>query len=146
MLRFFKELFTLPFEFKEFAKQCYGIRYKSLPLAAIIGFIMGLVLTIQSRPTFSKFVAESWLSSILALSLLNKMTTVVTTPQCAGTIESGMGAELGAMKVTEQIDEMGVSTINPSKYLVIMRNLANTLMTQSYCRIDKQDVLYPEYR
>src|ERR1700683_548422 len=59
--RFFREVFKPPYEFGELIKQCYLIGYKSFPLVAITGFIMGLVLTIQSRPTLAQFGAESWL-------------------------------------------------------------------------------------
>lgn len=127
-LRFFKELFKPQFQFREFIRQCYAIGYKTLPLISITGFIMGLVLTIQSRPTLLKFGAESWLPSMVSLSLIREIGPVVTALICAGKIASGIGAELGSMKVTEQIDAMEVSAINPYKYLVVTRILATTLM------------------
>ncbi|MDQ8013811.1 MAG: ABC transporter permease, partial [Flavobacterium nitrogenifigens] len=102
--RFFKEVFIPPYETREFLKQCYVIGYKSLPLVAITGFIMGLVLTLQSRPTLVKFGAESWLPGMVALSLIREIAPVITALICAGKISSGIGAELGSMKVTEQID------------------------------------------
>jgi phospholipid/cholesterol/gamma-HCH transport system permease protein len=127
-IRFFKEVFKPPYEFKEFVKQCYIIGYKSLPLVAITGFIMGLVLTLQSRPTLAKFGAESWLPGMVALSLIREIAPVITALICAGKVSSGIGAELGSMKVTEQIDAMEVAAINPFKYLVVTRILATTLM------------------
>lgn len=127
-LRFFKEVFVPPYEFKEFIKQCYIIGYKSLPLVAITGFIMGLVLTLQSRPTLVSFGAESWLPGMVGLSLIREIAPVITALICAGKISSGIGAELGSMKVTEQIDAMEVSAINPYNYLVVTRILATTLM------------------
>lgn len=126
--RFFTNLITPPYEFKEFVKQCYLIGYKSLPLVGITGFIMGLVLTLQSRPTLAEFGAESWLPGMVALSLIREIAPVITALICAGKIASGIGAELGSMKVTEQIDAMEVSAINPYKYLVVTRILATTLM------------------
>ncbi len=126
--RFFKELIRPPFEIKEFLRQCYVIGYKSLPLVGITGFIMGLVLTLQSRPTLAEFGAESWLPGMIALSLIREIAPVITALICAGKIASGIGAELGSMKVTEQIDAMEVSAINPFKYLVVTRILAATLM------------------
>ena len=126
--RFFKELSKPPFEVKEFSRQCYAIGYKTLPLVAITGFIMGLVLTIQSRPTLAQFGAESWLPGMVALSLVREIAPVITALICAGKISSGIGAELGSMKVTAQIDAMEVSAINPYKYLVVTRILAATLM------------------
>ena len=126
--RFFREVVKPPYELKEFIRQCYIIGYKSLPLVAITGFIMGLVLTIQSRPTLAEFGAESWLPGMVALSLIREIAPVITALICAGKISSGIGAELGSMKVTEQIDAMKVSGINPYKYLVVTRVLATTLM------------------
>lgn len=126
--RFFKEIFKLPFPINEFFRQCYTIGNKSLPLVSITGFIMGLVLTIQSRPTMTKFGAESWLPSMVSLSLIREIAPVVTALICAGKIASGIGAELGSMKVTEQIDAMEVSAVNPYKYLVVSRTLATTIM------------------
>lgn len=126
--RFFKEVFKLPLHIKEFIRQCYAIGYKSLPLITITGFIMGLVLTVQSRPTMAKFGAESWLPSMVSLSLIREIAPVITALICAGKIASGIGAELGSMKVTEQIDAMEVSAINPFKYLVTTRIAATTLM------------------
>ena len=126
--RFFKEVLSPPYEIKEFFRQCYAIGYKSLPLVAITGFIMGLVLTIQSRPTLAEFGAESWLPGMVALSLIREIAPVITALICAGKIASGIGAELGSMKVSEQIDAMEVSGINPFKYLVVTRILATTLM------------------
>ncbi len=127
-IRFFKEFLKPPFEIKEIIRQCYFIGFKSLPLVAITGFIMGLVLTLQSRPTLADFGAESWLPGMVALSLIREIAPVITALICAGKISSGIGAELGSMKVTEQIDAMEVSAINPYKYLVVTRVLATTLM------------------
>ena len=128
LTRFFKEVFKTPYEIREFVAQCYYIGYKSLPLVAITGFIMGLVLTLQSRPTLAEFGAESWLPGMVALSLIREIAPVITALICAGKIASGIAAELGSMKVTEQIDAMEVSAINPYKYLVVTRILAATLM------------------
>ena len=127
-LRFFRELFKPSFQWREFTRQCFAVGFKTLPLISITGFIMGLVLTIQSRPTLLNFGAESWLPSMVSLSLIREIAPVVTALICAGKIASGIGAELGSMKVTEQIDAMEVSAINPYKYLVVTRILATTLM------------------
>lgn len=124
----FKETFSRDFEFKEFIKQCYQIGYKTLPLNSITGTIMGLVLTIQSRPVLLKFGAETMLPSMVALSIIREMGPVITALICAGKIGSGIGAELGSMKVTEQIDAMEVSSTNPIRFLIVTRVLAATLM------------------
>jgi phospholipid/cholesterol/gamma-HCH transport system permease protein len=123
-----KETFSRNFEFKEFLHQCYQIGYKSISLISVTGFIMGLVLTIQARPSLLTFGAVTMLPNMVALSLIKEMGPVITALICAGKIGSGMGAELGSMKVTEQIDAMEVSSTNPIKFLIVTRVLAATLM------------------
>jgi len=123
-----KETFSRKFEFKEFVHQCYQIGYKTLPLISITGAIMGLVLTIQSRPALLKFGAATMLPGMVAVSLIREMGPVITALICAGKIGSGMGAELGSMKVTEQIEAMEVSSTNPMRFLVVTRVWAATLM------------------
>lgn len=127
-LKCIKTLFLPPYEFNELLKQCYLVGYKSLPLVGITGFIMGLVLTIQSRPTLEAFGAESWLPAMVAVSIIREIGPVITALICAGKVGSGIGAELASMRVTEQIDAMEVSGINPFKYIVVTRVLAITLM------------------
>ncbi len=124
----FKETFSRNFEFKEFFRQCFKIGYKTLPLVSITGAIMGLVLTIQTRPVLVNFGAVTMLPGMVAVSLIREMGPVITALICAGKIGSGMGAELGSMKVTEQIDAMEVSSTNPMRFLVVTRVWAATLM------------------
>jgi phospholipid/cholesterol/gamma-HCH transport system permease protein len=124
----FRETFSRDFEFREFIRQCFHIGYKSLPLISVTGFIMGLVLTIQSRPVLVDFGAVTMLPGMVAISLIREMGPVITALICAGKVGSGMGAELGSMKVTEQIDAMEVSSTNPMRFLVVTRVLAATLM------------------
>jgi phospholipid/cholesterol/gamma-HCH transport system permease protein len=128
LVKTIREFFSLPLEFKEFLKQCFEIGNKSLPLIAITGAIMGLVLTIQSRPILNDFGAEGMLPQMVAVSLVREIGPVITALICAGKVGSGIGAELGSMRVTEQIDAMEVSSTNPMKYLVLTRVLACTLM------------------
>jgi phospholipid/cholesterol/gamma-HCH transport system permease protein len=127
-LRFFKDALRPPYEVNELLKQCYLVGYKSLPLVGITGFIMGLVLTIQSRPTLAEFGAESWLPAMISVSIVREIGPVITALICAGKVGSGIGAELASMKVTEQIDAMEVSGTNPFKYIVVTRVLATTFM------------------
>jgi len=124
----FRNTFARGFEFREFAKQCFQIGNKSLGLISITGIIIGLVLTIQSRPVLVDFGAVNMLPSMVTISLLREMGPVITALICAGKIGSSMGAELGSMRVTEQIDAMEVSSTNPIKYLVVPRVLAATFM------------------
>lgn len=127
-LQTIRQFFSFPLEFRELLKQCYEIGNRSLPLVAITGAIMGLVLTIQSRPILNDFGAEGMLPQMVAVSLIREIGPVITALICAGKIGSGIGAELGSMKVTEQIDAMEVSATNPMKYLVVTRVLAATFM------------------
>ncbi|MGZ3862181.1 MAG: MlaE family ABC transporter permease [Bacteroidia bacterium] len=126
--RFFTEAFKPRYEFRELLRQCYVIGYNSIGLVATTGFIMGLVLTIQSRPTLAEFGAASWLPAMVSVSIIREIGPVITALICAGKIGSSIGAELGSMKVTEQIDAMEVSGTNPFKYLVVTRIVATTLM------------------
>ena len=126
--RFFKEVLKPPYEFHELLKQSYLIGYKSLPLVGITAFIVGLVLTIESRPTLANFGAESWLPAMVAISIVREMGPAITALIFAGKVGSGIGAELASMNVTEQIDAMQVSGTNPFKYLVVTRVLSATLM------------------
>ncbi|MBN9350674.1 MAG: ABC transporter permease [Chitinophagaceae bacterium] len=128
VLRFFREVFTPPYEFKEIIRQCYQVGYKSLFLITLTGFITGLVFTKQSRPSLAEFGAQSWLPSLVAIAIIRALAPLVTALICAGKVGSNMGAELGSMRVTEQIDAMEVSAINPFKFLVVSRVVASTLM------------------
>jgi phospholipid/cholesterol/gamma-HCH transport system permease protein len=127
-IRFFREFLYPPYEFRELLRQCYMIGNKSLGLVGATGFIMGIVLTLQTRPTLVEFGAESWMPSMVGIAIVREIGPVLTALICAGKIGSGIGAELASMKVTEQIDAMEVSGTNPFKYLVITRVLACTLM------------------
>ncbi len=126
--RFFREVVKPPYEFKALMNQSYIIGYKSLPLIAITGLIMGMVLTIQSRPTMAQFGAESWLPGMVSISIIREIGPVIAALIFAGKVGSGIGAELASMKVTEQIDAMEVSGLNPFKFLVVTRVAATTLM------------------
>lgn len=116
------------FEVKEFLLQCYLIGYKSLPLVGLTGFIMGLVLTMQLRPSLIVYGVEAELPVMVGIAIVREIGPVITALIFAGKIGSSIGAELGSMKVTEQIDAMEVSGINPFRYLVVTRILSTTLM------------------
>lgn len=126
--RFFRQAIRAPFEFKETIHQCYEVGYKSLPLITLTGFVTGLVFTKQSRPSLAEFGATSWLPSLVAIAIIRALAPLVTALIAAGKVGSNIGAELGSMKVTEQIDAMEVSAINPFKYLVVTRVVATTFM------------------
>ncbi len=126
--RFFREVWFPPYEFKEILHQSYEIGNRSLPLVGLTAFIIGLVLTLQSRPTLARFGAESWLPAMVGISIIREIGPVIIALVCAGKIGSSIGAELGSMKVTEQIDAMEVSGTNPFKYIVVSRIISTTFM------------------
>ncbi len=125
---FFREVWRPPYEVKEILVQMYKVGYTSLPLVGITSYIMGLVLTIQSRPILVQYGAESMLPSMVAISIVREIGPVLTALIVAGKAGSSIGAELGSMKVTEQLDAMEVSSTNPMKYIVASRILATTFM------------------
>jgi phospholipid/cholesterol/gamma-HCH transport system permease protein len=127
-IRFFREVFKPPYHFKEVIRQCYDVGYRSLALISLTGFITGLVFTKQSRPSLADFGATSWLPSLVSIAIMRALAPLITALISAGKVGSNIGAELGSMKVTEQIDAMEVSAINPFKYLVVTRVVATTLM------------------
>lgn len=128
VLRFFKEVFLPPYELQEIVRQCFEIGYRSLPLISLTGFITGIVFTKQSRPSLAEFGATSWLPSLVSIAIIRALAPLVTALIVAGKVGSNIGAELGSMKVTEQIDAMEVSATNPFKFLVVTRVLATSFM------------------
>lgn len=98
--RFFHHAFHRRFAWDEFLRQCVVHGYRSLALVGVTAFIMGLVLTVQSRPTLARFGAESMLPAMVAISAVREIVPVVTALIGAGKIGSSMGAELGSMRVT----------------------------------------------
>ena len=126
--RVLRQVFQKPAEYREFLRQSYYAGYKSLPLVGITAFILGLVLTLQTRPVLAELGAEAWLPGMVVVSIVREIGPVITALIFAGRVASGFGAELSSMRVTEQIDAMEVSGINPLKYLVVTRVFAATLM------------------
>ncbi len=142
---FFHELFRPRYELRQFIRQCFLIGYNSLPLIGITGFIMGLVLTIQLRPSLIAYGVEFQLPVMVSLAIVREIGPVITSLIFAGKISSSIGAELGSMKVTEQIDAMEVSGTNPFKYLVVTRVLATTLMLPVLVILSDTISLYGSY-
>lgn len=143
--RFFLQSFRPRYEFAEFFRQCYVIGYNSLPLVGLTGFIMGLVLTMQLRPSMVDYGVESQLPAIVGIAIVREIGPVITALIFAGKIGSSIGAELGSMKVTEQIDAMEVSGTNPFKYLVVTRVLAATFMLPILAILSDAISLYGSY-
>jgi phospholipid/cholesterol/gamma-HCH transport system permease protein len=119
-----KSAFTRPIEWKEFLRQMDSAGSKSLPLVALAGAATGVVLSLQSRATLVRFGAKSVLPTMIVFSIIKEMGPIITGLIASGRIGAGFGAELGSMRVTEQIDAMEVSAVDPYKYLAATRILA----------------------
>ena len=126
ILRFFREAFLPPYEYKEIFSQFFEVGIRSLSIISLTGFITGLVFTKQSRSSLAEFGATAWLPSLMAIAIVRALAPLVTALIIAGKVGSNIGAELGSMKVTEQIEAMEVSSTNPFKFLVVSRIIATT--------------------
>lgn len=127
-IEFVKQVFIPPYEIGQIKKHMDELGVKTLPIVSITGFIIGLVLAMQSYPVLQRFGATDFLPNTVALSVVRELGPVITALIFAGRVSSGIGAELGSMRVTEQIDAMEVSAINPFKYLVVTRVIATTFI------------------
>jgi len=126
--RFFREAVRRPFEWREIIRQCRVMGLRSMGIITLTGFITGIVFTKQSRPSLADFGATSWLPGLVSLALIRALAPLITSLIIAGKIGSNIGAELGSMRVTEQIDAMEVSSANPFKFLVVTRIIAISCM------------------
>jgi phospholipid/cholesterol/gamma-HCH transport system permease protein len=115
---------TKPFEFREIVRQFDEIGSKSLPLVALAGAAVGTVLALESRSSLEHFGAKSMLPAAVLYSIIHEMGPIVTGLVVSGRVGAGIGAELGSMKVTEQIDAIEASAVDPYKLLVVTRILA----------------------
>src|ERR1700722_19700695 len=120
--------FTRPFEFRELIRQMDSIGSKSLPLVALAGSAVGVVLSLQTRASLARFGAKSMLPTVIIFSMIKETGPIITALVVSGRVAAGIGAELGSMKVTEQIDAMEASAVDPYKYLVVTRVIACILM------------------
>src|SRR2546428_10418050 len=126
--RLFRALLAPPFEFRELIRQFDAIGAKSLPLVALAGAATGVVLSLQTRDSLIRFGAKSLLPAVIVFSLIRETGPIITGLVLSGRVGAGIGAELGSMKVTDQIDAMEASAVNPYKFLAATRVLACILM------------------
>jgi len=117
-----------PYEFRELIRQCDNVGSKSLPLVALAGAATGLVIALQTRDSLIRFGAKSMLPAVIAFSIIKESGPIITALVVSGRAAAGIGAELGAMKVTEQVDAMEASAVDPYRFLVATRVLACMLM------------------
>lgn len=123
-LRALRELFLPPFEFGEISRQLYELGLRSAPLIAVSGIAVGVVLSMHTRATLERFGAESMIPAGLAIALVRETGPLVAGLLLSGRIGAGIGAELGAMKVTEQIDALEATAVDSFRYLVVTRVIA----------------------
>ena len=128
MLEFFKRFWRPPYEGRELFNQMDEVGTKSLVLILVTGLSIGIVLAMQSRGTLARFGAEAVLPNMLALSVFKEIGPVITSLVLAGRLGAGIAAEIGSMRVTEQIDALEVAALKPFHYLVITRVLACVFM------------------
>src|SRR5579864_558276 len=119
---------TPPYEWGEFIRQCDAIGARSLPLVALAGAATGVVLSLETRDSLVRFGAKTFLPAIIVFSMIKESGPVITGLVVSGRAGAGIGAELGSMKVTEQIDAMEASAVDPFRYLVATRVVACILM------------------
>src|SRR6266436_3145975 len=126
--RVVRAVFTPPYEVREFVHQFDELGSKSLPLVALAGAATGVVLTLSTRDSLIRFGAKSLLPAVVIFSIIKESGPIITALVVSGRAAAGIGAELGAMRVSEQIDAMEASAVNPYKFLVTTRVLACMLM------------------
>jgi phospholipid/cholesterol/gamma-HCH transport system permease protein len=119
---------TPPFEFRELFRQLDDIGSKSLPLVAAAGAAIGVVLSLETRDSLVRFGAKSMLPTAIVFSVIREMGPIITGLIVSGRVGAGIGAELASMKVTEQIDAIEASAVNPYRLLAATRILACILM------------------
>lgn len=120
--------FRRPFDFKEWVRQMVRVGVDSIPVVGLTAMFTGMVMALQTFRGFERFHAESYVASVVSLSLTRELAPVLAALMIAGRIGSSLAAELGTMRVTEQIDAMYAMATEPIQYLVVPRVGATTLM------------------
>jgi len=123
-----RAVFSRPFELRELVRQLDEIGSKTAPLVALAGAATGVVLFLQTRDSLTRFGAKSLLPTVIVFSLIRETGPIITGLIASGRVGAGIGAELGSMRVTEQIDAMEASAVDPYRYLAATRILACILM------------------
>lgn len=126
--RMMKAAIQPPYEGRELMRQMDEVGAKSLPLVALAGAAIGVVLSLHTRDSMAQFGAKSMLPTLIILSLVKETGPIITALVVSGRVGAGIGAELGSMRVTEQIDAIEASAVNPYKFLAATRVAACMLM------------------
>ena len=117
-----------PYDVPELLRQMVKVGINSIPVVLLTTMFTGMVMALQTFTTLRRFNAESFVGSLVALSMVRELTSVLSGLIVAGRAGSAMGAELGTMRVTEQIDALEVMATDPVHYLVVPRVWATTIM------------------
>lgn len=128
LLQTLRWTFTPPFYWKSVLKQMEQIGFNSIPVVITTALSTGMVLALQSYTGFKRFGAETLIGTVVSLSMTRELGPVLTGLMVAGRAGAAMAAELGTMRVTEQIDALSTLATNPMKYLVVPRFIASTVM------------------
>jgi len=123
-LRAIRDAFRRPLETREILRQLYEIGWRSAPLVTVSGLAIGVVLSMHTRSTMERFGAEAMIPTALAIALFSETGPLLTALLVAGRVGAGIGAELGGMRVTEQIDALESLAVNSFKYLAVTRVIA----------------------
>ena len=126
--KFFRTAFKPPYEWKQVVRHIDELGTYSTPLVLITNFLIGAILALQARPTMEDFGAAGFLPALVTRSLTIELSPVITALIVAGRVSSGIGAELGSMRVTEQIEAMECSGVDPYNYLVTTRIIAMIIL------------------
>lgn len=126
-VRAIRQAFVPPYEFREIGRHIFEIGWKSVPLVATSGFAIGIVLSMHTRASLERFGAEALIPAGLGLALIRETGPLVTALLVSGRVGAGIGAELGAMKVTEQIDALEAVAVDSFKFLAVTRIIACVL-------------------
>jgi phospholipid/cholesterol/gamma-HCH transport system permease protein len=126
--RLFRAAITPPYEIREVLRHLDELGSKSLVLVALAGSATGIVISLETRDSLIRFGAEAALPAVIVMSILRETGPIITGLIVSGRVAAGIGAELGSMKVTDQINAMEVSAVNPYRFLAATRVLACALM------------------
>jgi phospholipid/cholesterol/gamma-HCH transport system permease protein len=116
--------FRPPYELREIVRHIYQFGYRSAPLILTAGFAIGVVLSMHTRASLERFGAEAMIPAGLAIALIRETGPLTAGLLVSGRVGAGIGAEIGAMKVTEQIDALEASAVDAFKYLAVTRIIA----------------------
>jgi phospholipid/cholesterol/gamma-HCH transport system permease protein len=123
-IRAIRTAFSRPFELREVVRQVYMTGWRSVPLVMTSGIAIGVVLSMHTRATMERFGAEALIPAALAIAMISETGPLMTGLLVSGRVGAGIGAELGGMKVTEQIDALESLAIDSFHYLAVTRILA----------------------